>query len=569
MKLIKISHQLVIGIILGLLSSLIGLVIPLIIKQFVDFRRFNHLKISLIVIGVILIISNMLITTISDYLISSEGDRQLKKIRLKLQEKSLKLPQSYFDRQISTQLTSRVINDSGILRSFLTETIPTTVNSIFTIIGIIMVMLTLDWKLTLLILVTFPCDALITVPLGKINEKIASQTQKALSNLMGVTNESLKNSKTIKLNNAQQTILSKVTDSLNQLLKLSLRSDRIAAVTSPLQSMMSLILVLGVVLYGTSRVSTGSLSVGTLSAFMVYFFQIISPINSIALFYTDYHQMLGATEKIREIMDYPSEDLSRKAKQLVKDSDKDSGGTLQLKNVTFAYNKENVLEKINLEVKTGEKIALVGATGAGKSTVVNLITGLYPVNDGYILFNGQNAKNFDLKQWRSMFSVVSQENTVLTGSFRQNLILGLNRNVDDAELFEALKAVNLDHLVKSYKNGLDTKLGEEGTILSGGQKQRLQMARAYLRNCKFIVLDEATSSLDSDTEKQVSDSLDNLMTKKNCGMITIAHRLSTIMNSDRIYFLRNKHFIASGTHEELMNILPDYRQYVCEQDLRR
>lgn len=565
MNLIHITKRLVLGIFFSILGSFLGLIMPLVLRQFINLKSFNFSSIpkSLIIFGISLILLDMITSTLSTYLISSSGDIQVKNIRLTLQKKTLLLPQSYFDKELSGNLTSRLINDIGILRSFVTETIPSTITGIITILGTIIITFILDWKLTILMILVFPLDGLISIPLGKINEKIANQSQESLGNLTGNTSESLQNIKTIKLSNAEEYVYNKIQRAINSLFTLSLKTDKIIALTGPLQSMVSLLLILIVVLYGTLRVKNGALSTGTLAAFMIYFFQIIGPINEVALFYTDAKQVKGATQKIQEIMSSPiEENISLPKREVSNNTFK-----LVLKNVDFSYNTKKILEDINLSVCSKQKIALVGATGAGKSTIVNIITRLYPINSGKILLNNLSATDFGLKQWRSFFSVVSQENTILSGTIRDNLILGLATIPNDNQLWQALEIAELASTVNKLPQKLDSFVGEQGIALSGGQRQRLQIARAYLRNFKFLILDEATSSLDSDTEKKISDSLDKIIYEKNCGLITIAHRLSTIKNSDMIYFIKDGHIIKSGNHSELMRTVPDYARYVKEQEI--
>lgn len=565
MKLLRITPRLLGGILLSIIASLLNLGLPLLVRHFINLKQFawSGLSKKVLLLGGLILIGNLLISTLSDYLISSEGDRQVRQLRLRLQKQVLRLPQKYFDQQISGNLTSRIINDVNVLRSFLTETIPATVTGGLTILGTMLITFSLDWKLTLLMLLVFPIDGAVTVPLGRISEVIADQTQNSLAALTGVTNESIKQIKTIKLNNAESDVLAKNTREINQLFSLSLKADRIAAVIGPLQSMLSFCLIMAVVLYGAIRVKTGSLSTGTLGAFMMYFFQIIGPINNVALFYSDRKQMLGATRKISEIIGEAAEDQAKGQQVLEQGS-----SLLKLDQVSFAYQEQPVLEKVDLAARSGEKIALVGATGAGKSTLVKVITRLYPIDAGRISLNGQASTNFSLHQWRSLFSVVLQENTIFSGSIRDNLTLGLKRKVTDQELWDALAMVRLEEYVRSLPKGLDSQLGESGEWLSGGQRQRLQLARACLSEFKFLILDEATSNLDADTEKIIMTALDQLRRTKNCGQITIAHRLATIVNSDRIYFIKNKTVIASGSHDELMEQVPDYRRYVHEQQVR-
>ena len=565
MKLLRITPRLLGGILLSIIASLLNLGLPLLVRQFINLREFAWSGISkkVLLLGLAILIGNLLISTLSDYLISSEGDRQVRQTRLRLQKQVLRLPQRYFDQQVSGKLTSRLINDVNVLRAFLTETIPATVTGGLTILGTMLITFSLDWKLTLLMLLVFPIDGAVTVPLGRISEVIADQTQNSLAALTGVTNESIKQIKTIKLNNAESDVLAKNTREINQLFSLSLKADRITAVIGPLQSMLSFCLIMAVVLYGAIRVKTGSLSTGTLGAFMMYFFQIIGPINNVALFYSDRKQMLGATRKISEIIGEAAEDQAKGQQVLEQGS-----SLLKLDQVSFAYQEQPVLEKVDLAARSGEKIALVGATGAGKSTLVKVITRLYPIDAGRISLNGQASTDFSLHQWRSLFSVVLQENTIFSGSIRDNLTLGLKRKVKDQELWDALAMVRLEEYVKKLPKGLDSQLGESGEWLSGGQRQRLQLARACLSEFKFLILDEATSNLDADTEKIIMTALDQLRRTKNCGQITIAHRLATIVNSDRIYFIKNKTVIASGSHDELMEQVPDYRRYVHEQQVR-
>ncbi|MBT8843530.1 ABC transporter ATP-binding protein [Lactobacillus delbrueckii subsp. bulgaricus] len=566
MKLLKITPRLLWGILLSMIASLLNLYLPLLVRHFINLKQFawSGLSKKVLLLGGLILIGNLLVSSLSDYLISSEGDRQVRQLRLRLQKQVLRLPQKYFDQQISGNLTSRIINDVNVLRSFLTETIPAVVTGSLTILGTMLITFSLDWKLTLLMLLVFPIDGLVTVPLGKISEVIADQTQSSLAALTGVTSESIKQIKTVKLNKAEEDVFAKNAREINKLYRLSLKGDRIAAMIGPLQSMLSFCLIMAVVLYGTLRVKSGSLSTGTLGAFMMYFFQIIGPINNVALFYSDRKQMLGATRKISEIINETAEEMAGKEQLAVAPG----SSLLRLDQVSFAYQDLPVLEKVDLEARSGEKIALVGATGAGKTTLANVITRLYPVAAGRISLNGQASTDFSLEQWRGFFSVVLQENTIISGSIRDNLTLGLNRKVTDQELWDALALVRLEEYAKKLPKGLDSLLGESGKQLSGGQRQRMQIARACLRDFKFLLLDEATSNLDADTEKIIMTALDRLKRTKNCGQITIAHRLATIANSDRIYFIKNKTVVASGSHEELLEKVPDYRRCVHEQQLK-
>ena len=271
MKLLKITPRLLWGILLSMSASLLNLYLPLLVRHFINLKQFawSGLSKKVLLLGGLILIGNLLVSSLSDYLISSEGDRQVRQLRLRLQKQVLRLPQKYFDQQISGNLTSRIINDVNVLRSFLTETIPAVVTGSLTILGTMLITFSLDWKLTLLMLLVFPIDGLVTVPLGKISEVIADQTQSSLAALTGVTSESIKQIKTVKLNKAEEDVFAKNAREINKLYRLSLKGDRIAAMIGPLQSMLSFCLIMAVVLYGTLRVKSGSLSTGTLGAFMM------------------------------------------------------------------------------------------------------------------------------------------------------------------------------------------------------------------------------------------------------------------------------------------------------------
>ncbi|MCI1923197.1 MAG: ABC transporter ATP-binding protein/permease [Lentilactobacillus buchneri] len=561
-RLYNMSAAFMFGIILNLIGSLIGVVLPLVIRKVIDLRSAltQHAHWQFMLIILLMIITNTITDAFSGYLISKAGDQQIAKIRMEVQSHLLTLPISFFDNTLSGRLTSRVINDALIIKSFMVSSIPSGLNSILTIVGSFLVLFFLDWKLSLIILISFPVIVLFAWPLGRINERISTESQKRLSELSGISTDALRNVRVIKLNNAQENVLKRFKENVLALYHVSIKADKIYAITGPIQTSFTLMVILSIILYGGLRVSEGTLTIGTLVSFLIYLFQMVSPINIMANFYSNYTQARGATSKINEIINTPSEQSEyNQSKQLIKTTNPE----LVLKNVTFSYKDQVVLQNINMKFESHKKIAIVGPSGAGKTTIINLITRLYPLQKGEIYLNGQDSIKINLEEWRSMFGVVTQENSVLSGTIYSNLVFGLKTVPSKMEISEAIKVANLTKDIKKMPNGIKTVVGEQGVKLSGGQRQRLQIARAYLKNPQFLILDEATSSLDSDSEKAVSDALDNIM--KNKTIITIAHRLSTVTDSDRIYFVDNKTIIDSGTHEELLNKVPQYKKFVEEQ----
>lgn len=501
-------------------------------------------------------------SAIGNFLISREGERQISKIRNMLQAHLIHLPIPYFDNQDSGRLSSRVINDSVLIKNFITEDIPQVITSLITVIGTFIVLFWMDWKLTLLIFIIFPLDALFTIPLGNFEERLTKNSQRSLSDLMGIVTESFRNIRAVKINTAEKNVLSNFNNKLKNLYKLSVKNEAVNAILYPIQSLVSFVLIVSVLFYGGFRVQRGSLTVGILTSFLIYFFQITGPINTIASFYTSYKQTKGAVSKISDILKESTE------KYIVEGTDSEftKPYSLSIKDLQFSYGTKKVLEGINMVFPPKQKIAIVGSSGAGKTTLINLITRLYIPTAGEIAINGVNSNNVNLEDWRTLFGVVSQENYIISGTIYDNLVFGLKKLPSAYEINQAIKISNLSEFIDSLNDGIYEIVGEQGIKLSGGQRQRIQIARAYLKNPSFLILDEATSNLDADSERIVSQSLKQVMKGKT--IISIAHRLSTITDSDNIYFLDNRTIIASGTHDQLLNSVPKYRNFVREQALK-
>lgn len=561
--LFKITVPFLIGILFGIASNIINLVIPLKIKQTIDLKKLlsNSNNFRLIIIIIILLFASSIISSLSDFLISREGDKEITNIRLKIQKHLLNLPLSFFNKNLSGELASRVINDSTVVKNFMAQSVPSFVNNTITLLGTIGILLFLDWKMTCLILMIFPLFSLIAIPIGKVSKKISSDYQSELSKLNGVTSESFQNIRSVKLNVAEKNIFKKFTNNLLKLYRLAVKADMINAVVSPFQMLLSYGLVLALILYGGIRVSGGSLSLGTLVSILIYFFQLLPALQSLSGFYNSYKQAIGSMEKITTMINLPIENSTGKEKILNKEQN------LVLKNVSFSYDDRIILGNINMKFPEKSKTAIVGPSGAGKTTLINVVTKLYPLDSGEILLGRNNSNNYSLSEWRSLFSVVTQENSIMSGTIKDNLLFGLQRNVTDLEIERCLELANLWDDIRKLPKTIYTLVGENGLKLSGGQRQRLQIARSYLRNAQFIIFDEATSNLDADSEKLVTTSMNQLAKEKT--LIVIAHRLSTITDSDCIYFIDKNQIQARGTHAELIKSLPSYRKFVNEQMLTK
>lgn len=551
-RLFSLDRRQILAVLLSCLSTALSLRIPLLLKQVIDHGKMLSRTSSLGQIGFCLFIASLLEAG-SQYLLSLAGDERIRDLRLLLQEKLLRLPWNYYKENSRGSLLSHVLNDSSVVKDFTVSVLPSALVSLLTVAASLGILLSLDVKMTLVIVLTFALIASSAFPLGKINEHFAYQNQAKLSQVSADLDENLANIKLIKLTNAQAGVLRKFRLDLQDLFALSRKTDAVFSITGPLQTVLTLAGFLLILLYGSQRLANGSLSLGMLSSFIMYMFGIISPINNLGNFYMSYAEARGSLKAISEILAQPDEadpgqELPKKA------------ADLKVRDLTFAYpgSQTPVLRDLSLDFKEGAKTALVGPSGAGKTTLINLLTRLEDGYQGQILLGDLEAKSCCLPAWRDLFSVVAQDNNIFQGTVADNLLFGLEKSVSRSDMIQALQAANLWPEVD-----LDTQTGEGGWKLSLGQNQRLQLARAYLRDAPCLILDEATANLDPESEAKVSQAVDRIAQEKI--VIIIAHRLSTIANADKIYFLDQGQVQAAGKHEDLLGQLPKYRAYVEDQ----
>ncbi|MFR0614349.1 ABC transporter ATP-binding protein [Lactobacillus porci] len=551
-RLFSLDRRQIIAIMLSCLGTALSLRIPLLLKQVIDQGKMLSRTSSLGQIGFCLLISSLLEAG-SQYLLSLAGDERIRDLRLLLQEKLLRLPWNYYKENSRGSLLSHVLNDSSVVKDFTVSILPSALVSLLTVAASLGILLSLDVKMTLVIVLTFALIASSAFPLGKINEHFAYQSQSKLSRVSADLDENLANIKLIKLTNAQAGVLQKIRGDLQDLFALSRKTDAVFSVTGPLQTVLTLAGFLLILLYGSQRLANGSLSLGMLSSFIMYMFGIISPINNLGNFYMSYAEARGSLKAISEILAQPDE--ADPGQALPKEA-----ADLKVRDLTFAYpgSQTPVLRGLSLDFKKGAKTALVGPSGAGKTTLINLLTRLEAGYQGQILLGDLEAKSCRLPAWRDLFSVVAQDNNIFAGTVADNLLFGLEKSASRSDMIQALQAANL-----WPELDLDTRTGEGGWKLSLGQSQRLQLARAYLRDAPCLILDEATANLDPESEAKVSQAVDRIAREKI--VIIIAHRLSTIANADKIYFLDQGQVQAAGWHEELLKQLPKYRAYVEDQ----
>lgn len=561
-RLIKCTPKFILGLILSALGSITGIFIPLEIKIFVDSgKEDTPLNFQLLLPVICLFIAQAVLQISSEIVIYVNGEKRIADIRSKINNHILHLPMSFFNNESSSEIAGHLINDTNTVKDFMTIEYLSFFSGIVTIVGSVFAIFSLDWKLSLMLLIIFPIMTLIIVPLGNIGGKYAQNIQTMISSLISIAGENYQHIKLIKSNIAEKFVSKVFNININKLYRQSIKSDIVQSIVSPL-GLIFLFGAIGIVFsYGGYRVSEGTLTVGTLMSFLIYIFQLLNPIGQFADFFTEYKKVQGAMSKLNDISRVKTErTVSQSKKYILKNT------SIYMKNVSFSYGTHIILKKVNITIPRLKKTAIVGPSGAGKSTIINLIDRLYNPTEGKILLGNLDISTINLYKWRSLFAIVSQENQIISGTIRDNLMFGLNYIPTEHQLFLALQKSDLKDYVLSLPQKLDTFVGEKGIKLSGGQKQRLQIARIYLKNVPYIILDEATSNLDPDTEKIVMNAINSFEGKKT--IIVIAHRLATIQDADIIYFLDKHQITGKGTHTELLKYHSGYRRFVKEQMIK-
>lgn len=554
--------KLMIGIALALSLGTTGvaLLVPLFTKNLINDFSVSSLNAEKITLLVVAIIVQALASGFSIYLLNRIGQSVVAGIRDQLWKKLLVLPVSYFDDHPSGETVSRMTNDTTVVKGLISEHLSNFVTGIISIVGSMIVLFVLDWKMTLLMFTAIPLSVLILMPLGKKMHKISKGMQDETASFTAVLQQVLTEIRLVKASNAEALEYQNGQKGIQKLFQFGLKEAKIQALIAPLMSFVMMALLVLILGYGGMRVSSGALTAGALVAFIMYLFQIIMPMAQLASFFTQFQKATGATERIISILDSVEEEDAKQPVQNMSQS-------ISVDHLNYSYNNgEQVLKDISFNVEAGKVTAIVGPSGSGKTTLFSLFERFYKPQEGSISIGGTSINDFTLLSWRSQIGYVSQESPIVSGTIRDNICYGINRDITDDELNQVAKMAYADQFISELPNGYDTEVGERGMKLSGGQRQRIAIARAFLRNPKILMLDEATSSLDSKSEKVVQQALNHLM--KGRTTIVIAHRLSTVIGSDQIIFLEKGKITGSGTHKELYNTHSLYREF-AEQQLHK
>lgn len=503
-------------------------------------------QITLTLIGIFALQS--VLYFIRGYLLAFIGERVMADLRLKLFEHLQSLSLSYFNERRTGELVSRLTNDVSTVRNVVTSDISTALAQSLTFVGAFALIIYTNWRLTLFMVALIPVIMVFAILYGRRLRALSTNVQDQLANATTVMEEALGGVRVVQSFTRERYEIKRFTASIERTFNLALKRIRLSSTFGPVISFLGFAAVVSIFWFGGREVLAGRLTAGQLFMFLVLTLTIAGSIGQFSGLYTGLQEALGATRRLFEILDTRSDiEEQPDAQDLL-----GSAGSITFEQVSFSYSDtpdSPILSDISLEVQPGEILALVGPSGAGKTTLVNLIPRFFDPQSGRVRINGQDLREIKLKSLREQIGVVPQETLLFGGTVKENILYG-RLEASDEEVIAAAEAANAHEFILQLPNGYATSVGERGVKLSGGQRQRIAIARAILKDPCILLLDEATSALDSESEGLVQEALDRLMANRTS--IVIAHRLSTIQNADRIAVLDDGRMVELGTHTELL-----------------
>lgn len=544
--------------VLVLVNTLIALIIPLFYMNFIDKVDIANIKsVEVLTVAGIFIIQIGL-GTLTRYMLNYIAQFTIKELRKDLWKTIVQLPVQYFDEHTSGELMSQIINDTQVVKSFLSQDLCNAFSGMLLLIGTIIVLTIIDWKITLVMGSLIIVIIFVIVPLGNLEYKISKKIQKEIAVMQSDLSRVLSDIRMVKFSTAEKQEVERGLKNISSIFVLGVQEGKFMAIVEPFTIGLLMIVTIAVFGYGAIRIDNNTLSAGSLAAIIYCLLQLLNPCVEITNFYTRYNKFLGACENLESVLKSPKEesDICDNNNQFI-------GEGLIFDNVTFEYEKnKKVLQGISFQVQQNEKVAIVGLSGEGKTTILSLIERFYYPQFGHIYFNGCSINGIDLKRWRQKIAYVSQENHIMEGTIKDNLVYGIEE-YKSQDIEKAIEEVGLHHFINGLEQKYDSEVGEKGIKLSGGQKQRIAIARAIIRKPEILLLDEATSHLDGISEAKVQNALENLM--KGRITIIVAHRLSTVKDVDRLLVIENGKINSQGKHEELLRINSLYKRLVDQQ----
>ena len=484
-------------------------------------------------------------------LMSFIGQRVVTDLRGELYNHIQLQPLSFFTKNSTGILMSRITNDVNLIQGAVSEAVTSLFKDSFTLVGLIFVIFYRDWKLALIAMVVFPLTVYPIARFGEKMRKVATGTQITMGRLTSLLQETISGTRIVKAFGMEDYEGKRFAEENENLFRFFMKAVSIRALSSPFMEFLGGLGIAAIVFYGGYQVIHGVSTPGNFFSFLTALIMLYEPVKRLTNVNNTVQQGISAATRVFDIMDItPGIKNSENATELPRISD-----GIEIRNVTFSYDNEPVLKNINLHIKSGEVVAFVGMSGGGKTTLVNLIPRFYDVTEGEILIDGHDIRDVTMESLRGQIGIVTQQTILFNDTVRNNIAYGDIKKSEE-EIINAAKSANAYPFIKNLPEGFETVIGEQGTRLSGGERQRLSIARALLKNAPILILDEATSSLDTEAEMQVQGALENLMEGRTT--FVIAHRLSTISHANRIVAIVNGEIVEEGTHESLLTQKGEY-----------
>ena len=501
---------------------------------------------SILMTLLILYIISMLFNFIQGLLMTNVTQKYTYELRKSVSEKVHKLPLSYFDKLTHGEVLSLVTNDIDTIGITLNQSATSFISSIVTVIGILIMMLSINVTMTIIAAIILPVSIILISIIVKHSQHHFENQQNYLAEVNGNIEEMYGGHSVIKVYNAEKKMLDNFNKNNDILYESAWKSQFLSGLMHPIMQFVSNLGYVGIAILGGYFCIKGKITVGNIQSFITYTKNFTRPITEVAHEASQIQTMVAASERVFEFLESLEEEFVKSSNMEIKNIK----GNVEFKNVSFGYTDDDIVIKdFSAKVKKGQKIAIVGPTGAGKTTMIKLLMRFYNVNSGSILIDNKNINEFTRKDLRDIFGMVLQDTWLFSGSIMDNLRYGRIDATDD-EVIEAAKLARVHHFIQTLPDGYNMKINEESSNISGGQKQLLTIARAILADPKILILDEATSSVDTRTEILIQEAMDELM--KGRTSFIIAHRLSTIKNADLILVMNEGDIIEKGNHEELM-----------------
>ncbi len=500
-------------------------------------------RILLILLGLYVISS--LALYVQQYVMAGVAQRTVYQLRGEVEEKLNRLPLRFFDSRTHGEVMSRAVNDMDNIGSTLQQSLTQFITSLVTVVGVIVLMLTINWLLTVVVLLTLPLSVVLTTVIAKRSQRYFSSQQRALGQLNGHVEEMFTGHRIVKAFGRERQSMATFTELNEQLYNSGWRAQFVSGMILPLMTSIGNIGYVAVAVVGSVLVTQGTITIGDVQAFIQYARQFTMPITQLAGIANTIQLTIASAERVFELLDEEEQQPEVAAAAIAAPR-----GAVQFEHVTFGYKPdEPLIVDMNIDVQPGQTIAIVGPTGAGKTTLVNLLMRFYELDGGRILVDGVDITQLKRGDLRRMFGMVLQDTWLFNGTIRDNIAYG-HEHATEAEIVQAARAAQADHFIRTLPESYDTVLNQEATNLSQGQKQLLTIARAVLADPAVLILDEATSSVDTRTEILIQKAMSELM--KGRTSFVIAHRLSTIRDADWILVMNHGSIVEQGTHEALL-----------------